>query len=224
MIRFACHNCNSGLEVEPQYAGKNARCPTCKSITVVPMQRQPVVNQQRRVPINQHVNRPANETTHLAAGAKWFCVVFGAAFVITFGGVLIGGLLPLLGFSILAFLIWWIGSWALTTIGANVIFRNDPDYHDYRRRGGSPFLDSLPYPLNKEENDPWTGGRIELPYPEPDYTVFNPPTNWEYQCLRCYARIETPYSCWNCGGSVLDNDPNSGADRPSIENRPSIEI
>ena len=75
--------------------------------------------------------------------------------------------------------------------------RRDPRYVEWRRGGGDPYFDFLPWPAN---TDCWAvrqGGR-----PEPFYTTFVPPQNddWLCQCLHCGARnrqgVDT--NCWNC--------------------------
>lgn len=97
--------------------------------------------------------------------------------------------------AIIGFVIFWVGTWGVTTAAGHVLYGKDPDYQEYRRRGNDPFLDSLPWPLNSDDST-----YIVLPNPEPEYTTFNPPTNWIYQCNACGARVEAPMGdCWNCG-------------------------
>ena len=45
--------------------------------------------------------------------------------------------------ALVVWAIFWFGSWAVATLGGKVMYGNDPDYQEYRRRGGSPFLDGM---------------------------------------------------------------------------------
>lgn len=83
----------------------------------------------------------------------------------------------------------------------NMMYGDDPDFQQYRRMGGDPYLDSLPNPINPS-------GHLEtfvLPNPEPQYHEFVPPRWWKWQCNSCSARVENANgTCWYCGTSHPD--------------------
>ena len=83
---------------------------------------------------------------------------------------------------------------AITNFGMALMFGRSSQYHAYRRGGGDPYFDSLPWPLN-------TDSRItrETGMQEPR-TSFVPPASWKFQCPVCGARVQHRIDvCWNCG-------------------------
>ena len=111
--------------------------------------------------------------------------LLGKAFLINFTvailmGGLFSGLLPLLPIYL------------ISSLATDSIYKNDRDYQEFKKRGGSVFWDSF-----------LGGGHAPtyytMPNPEPDYTDFVPPGHWKYQCLTCNARVATSQGfCWNC--------------------------
>ena len=85
-------------------------------------------------------------------------------------------------------------AWLFTNLGMTALYGRDSEYQRFQNRGGDPFFDSLPPPLNTDsEITRFTGLQ------EPSYTDFIPPRHWRFQCPRCGARVEHRIDvCWNC--------------------------
>lgn len=43
--------------------------------------------------------------------------------------------------------------WIVVTVGAEVILRNDPEFQDWKAKGGRPYLDHLGWPINPTPPD-----------------------------------------------------------------------
>jgi hypothetical protein len=84
-------------------------------------------------------------------------------------------------------------AWAVTNFGMGLIYGRSQQYHAYRRGGGDPYFDSLPWPLNPDSRQVRETGMAE------PNTAFVPPASWEFQCPVCGAKQPSRVCvCWNC--------------------------
>lgn len=140
---------------------------------------------------------------------RWLMIlrVARVPWMVIFLGCIAFGVVP--GLNILAIVVgavaamMWLFSGICRLFGA-LFLRNDPDYQEFRRRGGDPYFDlTLPEGVNNDSLAVRWGGR-----PEPQ-TDFVPPQSWLWQCNNCGARNQEPQgACWHCGNG-LSNDPSS---------------
>lgn len=85
--------------------------------------------------------------------------------------------------------------WLVVNLGAAILLADDPEFREWRMRGGRSYWDSLPWPIN-----PSSAIERETGLAEPDYTDFVPPADWRYQCPVCGSRVEKEIDvCWRCG-------------------------
>jgi hypothetical protein len=141
--------------------------------------------------IEKHVPARAGKTGYerLMDALKMFGVIFATCFVFM---VLLAPLSMILTVAGILFLLFFVPGFIITTIGTDWWHRDDDHYQEYRRSGGQPYLDNMG--LGQSPPD------YRLPYSEPSYTGFVPPRSWGFQCLTCFARVETASGqCWNCG-------------------------
>jgi hypothetical protein len=93
--------------------------------------------------------------------------------------------------------------WLGVTVGSKILLDNDPEFHEWKKKGGRPFWDGgLPWPINNSTPiERMTGLK------EPKYTNFTPPENWRYQCPTCGSRVEKAVDvCWNCNYGANNDD------------------
>jgi hypothetical protein len=82
--------------------------------------------------------------------------------------------------------------WLAVNLGATILLADDPEFDEWRRAGGRPYWDSLPWPINPSSA---TERRTRLV--EPEYTDFVPPVGWRFMCPVCGARVEKEIDvCW----------------------------
>jgi len=43
--------------------------------------------------------------------------------------------------------------WVFVTLGSNALLGNDQNFREWKQRGGRPYLDSLPKPINPDSNE-----------------------------------------------------------------------
>lgn len=124
------------------------------------------------------------------------------------------GYLAGVGFSILPFnIVFWVSvvltvwftcwGWIGVTVGSEVLLKNDPEFQEWKKKGGRPYWDGgLGWPIN-----PATDIERQTGLAEPKYTDFTPPESWKYQCPVCGSRVEKARDvCWNCNyGADGDN-------------------
>ncbi len=95
--------------------------------------------------------------------------------------------------AILTVLLFGGFAWAVVRLGMFLIYGRSQQYHAYRRGGGDPYFDSLPWPLNPDSRQVRETGMAE------PNTSFVPPANWTFQCPVCGARQPSRVCvCWNC--------------------------
>ena len=52
-MKIACPHCAEQLDVDPQYAGKNAPCPKCSNIFLIPVPSASIVNEMEPIHISR---------------------------------------------------------------------------------------------------------------------------------------------------------------------------
>lgn len=83
--------------------------------------------------------------------------------------------------------------WLLVRISMFLIYGKSSEYRAYRESGGDPFFDSIPWPANPDSKLVRMTGIAE------PKTKFHPPSDWNYQCPQCGARVPSRVGvCWNC--------------------------
>ena len=197
-IEFSCSHCQHLLNIGVEHAGEQASCPYCSTLTDVPIPAQQSQPQSRMAHVQ---NTPANQMAKGGSPSRlgdsiWMIVIILIVCVVL--GGLIAPLGAILGAAAILFFVFYGVGYLVTTVGTNVIHRNDPHYQEYRKSGGQPFLDNLPS-LKDWQSGP-RNPDYKLPYQEPAYTGFRPPRSWAFQCMTCYARVQHETGqCWNCG-------------------------
>jgi len=84
--------------------------------------------------------------------------------------------------------------WVVSTIGAEVLLKDNDNYKRWKQMGGRPYWDSIGWPINTA-----TPIERQTGLSEPQYTGFVPPPSWQYQCPVCGSRVEKQIDvCWNC--------------------------
>lgn len=84
-------------------------------------------------------------------------------------------------------------AWAFVRLGMGLIYGRSQQYHAYRRGGGDPYFDSLPWPFNPDSRQVRETGMAE------PNTAFRPPASWKFQCPVCGAKQPSRVCvCWNC--------------------------
>jgi len=95
--------------------------------------------------------------------------------------------------AILTVLLFGGFAWLFVKIGMGLIYGRSQQYQSYRRGGGDPYFDSLPWPLNPDSKQLKQTGMSE------PRTSFKPPANWNFQCPVCGAKQPSLVCvCWNC--------------------------
>jgi len=85
--------------------------------------------------------------------------------------------------------------WVGVTVGSQVLLKNDPEFQNWKQRGGRPYWDNIGWPVNTSSDI-----ERETGLAEPKYTDFVPPVEWRYQCPVCGSRVEKKIDvCWQCG-------------------------
>lgn len=76
----------------------------------------------------------------------------------------------------------------------------DPGFENFRANGGHVFWDG---PCMSQLFNPDSSITRQTGRGEPIYTSFVPPPDWESQCAKCGARVQskTP-TCWHCGSNL----------------------
>ncbi len=130
---------------------------------------------------------------------RYFVTVFVIVFLVSiFWNTLSGtNMFPfgaVIGVSVtLTFLFTSVG-WLVSTVGAEVLLNNDPEFQKWKQMGGRPYWDSIGWPINTA-----TPIERQTGLAEPEYTDFVPPADWRYQCPVCGSRVEKQIDvCWNC--------------------------
>jgi len=84
--------------------------------------------------------------------------------------------------------------WVIVNVLMRLFYGRNIQFQSYLRRGGDPYIDSLPYPFNPDSDIVRQTGMAE------PNTAFKPPANWKFQCPQCGARVQHQIDiCWNCG-------------------------
>lgn len=95
--------------------------------------------------------------------------------------------------AILTVLIFGGFAWIVVRLGMGLMYGRSSQYHAYRRNGGDPYFDSLPWPLNPDSRQVRETGMAE------PNTSFRPPASWTFQCPVCGAKQPSRVCvCWNC--------------------------
>jgi hypothetical protein len=170
---YDCDHCEATIQAAVEHMDVSCNCPFCNKSQIPAPSRQRITNQN-------------------AARAASSGLGISLLVTLVIGG-LFSGILPLLLGALLAFAMIVFPAWLITNIGTDLLFANQRGYRDYRKNGGSPFLDNV---LTKTEH-------YVLPNREPNYDGFVPPGKWKYQCLTCSARVEGVKTCWNCGVELV---------------------
>ena len=98
-------------------------------------------------------------------------------------------------------------AWAITKFGMGLIYGRSQQYDAYRRGGGDPYFDSLPWPLNPDSRQVRETGMAE------PIAAFVPPASWKFQCPVCGAKQPSRVCvCWNCKYGA-DNDSTAYLER-----------
>lgn len=91
----------------------------------------------------------------------------------------------------------WVGlNLLIHGVGHLLLYPLDPNgnYYTVRAMGWHPFWDRQ-WQIVNPDSDLVREGGIQ----EPGYTNFVPPSDWQYQCPACGARVETDFGiCWRC--------------------------
>jgi hypothetical protein len=109
--------------------------------------------------------------------------------------------------AVLTVLIFGGFAWAFVRVGMALIYGRSQQYDAYRRGGGDPYFDSLPWPLNPDARQVRKTGMAE------PQTAFRPPPSWKFQCPVCGAKQPSRVCvCWNCDYGA-DNDSTAYIER-----------
>lgn len=138
--------------------------------------------------------------------ARMFCFAFVVCFMMavfwnTLAGLVIFPFAAVICVAMVLTVIFISVGWATVTVGSEMLLKDDPEFQQWKARGGRPFWDSLPNPVN-----PATPIERITGLAEPQYTDFVPPADWVYQCPKCGSRVQHQIDiCWACGYGH-DND------------------
>lgn len=131
---------------------------------------------------------------------RYFVTIFVITFLISiFWNTLSGtNMFPfkvVIGVSVVLTVLFNVVGWTVSTLGAEVLLKNDPDFQKWKKMGGRPYWDSVGWPINTA-----TPIERQTGLSEPEYTDFVPPADWRYQCPVCGSRVEKQIDvCWRCG-------------------------
>jgi hypothetical protein len=131
---------------------------------------------------------------------RYFVTIFVITFLVsmfwnTLSGTNMFPFSAVIGVSLVLTVIFNAVGWTVSTLGAEVFLKNNPDFKKWKRMGGRPYWDSIGWPVNTA-----TPIERETGLAEPEYTDFVPPASWRYQCPVCGARVEKKIDvCWRCG-------------------------
>ena len=140
-----------------------------------------------------------NRQSPLVMVARTLGLTFGimlliGAFFNVLSGVRMFALVPMFFAAVLLTVIMVVIGWVVVTVGTNILHSSDPQYQDWKKKGGKIYWDSLPWPINSASAVERRTGLAE-----PKYTNFVPPISWVCQCPVCGARVAKPVDvCWNC--------------------------
>ena len=95
----------------------------------------------------------ANRPSRLVLMGRMFGVIFTIMFLISkfFNGLSGANMFPLPGVitaSIMLTIICTVIGWVVVTGGMEAIHRDDPEYKNWKAKGGRPFWDTLAWPIN----------------------------------------------------------------------------
>ncbi len=95
----------------------------------------------------------SNRPSAIVLMFRYFMTVFVITFLISlFWNVLSGtNMFPfkaVIGVSVVLTVLFNCVGWIVVTLGGEAILRNNQEFHEWKRKGGRPYLDHLGWPIN----------------------------------------------------------------------------
>lgn len=89
---------------------------------------------------------------------RYFVTIFVLVFLIslfwnTLSGMNMFPFKVVIGVSMLLTAIFTGVGWVVVTVGSQVILRDDPEFQEWKAKGGRPYWDSLRWPINTTPHD-----------------------------------------------------------------------
>lgn len=108
---------------------------------------------------------------------RYFVTVFILSFLIslfwtTFSGTNMFPFNTVVGVSVVLTILFKVVGWTVNMLGAQIFLKNEPNFQRWKLRG-SPYWDSLGWPVNTA-----TPIERETGLAEPEYPDFVPPADW----------------------------------------------
>ena len=84
---------------------------------------------------------------------RYFLTIFVLTFLVslfwnTLSGTNMFPFSAVISVSVVLIVIFNVVGWTVSTLGAEVLLKNDPDYQKWKKMGGRPYWDHLGWPIN----------------------------------------------------------------------------
>lgn len=99
-------------------------------------------------------NRPSAVALIARMFGVVFIIVFGISVVLnTLGGRNVFSIDVVFWVSVALTVTYLSVGWTVVTGGSKVLLKDDPEFQEWKKKGGRPYLDSLPWPIKPGSSD-----------------------------------------------------------------------